>query len=107
MKRLRLFPKTFVYTLGLFLFIIVIAHILLYFLMSKMQIEFSSKESIADKITIEIREEKIVMEAAKSIAIFFYLLLCSECGLFLFLCEGDCEACGADFCRNATNDGVR
>lgn len=65
MKRLRLFPKTFIYTLGLLLFIIVIAHILLYFLAPKMQIEFSSKESAANRITIEIREEKIVMETVK------------------------------------------
>ena len=32
MKRLKIYPKTFVYTLGLLLFIVLVAHALLYFL---------------------------------------------------------------------------
>lgn len=41
MKRLKLYPKTFFYTLGLLLFIVLVAHALLYFLTPQVPLELS------------------------------------------------------------------
>ena len=35
MKRLKIFPKTFLYTLGLMLIIVLLSHALIYFLMPR------------------------------------------------------------------------
>lgn len=35
MKKLKVFPKTFLYTLGLMLIIVLLSHVLIYFLMPK------------------------------------------------------------------------
>lgn len=48
MKRLKIFPKTFLYTLALMLLITVTAHILLYVLAPKMVISFDNIGKIAD-----------------------------------------------------------
>lgn len=42
MKRLKIYPKTFFYTLGLLLFIVLVAHALLYFLTPQVPLELSS-----------------------------------------------------------------
>ena len=63
MKKLKLFPKTFFYTLTIMIFVIVTAHILIYLLAPKMGIVISTTDHIAEKITVDIREEKIVMQA--------------------------------------------
>ena len=63
MKRLKLFPKTFLYTLALMVFVIVIAHILMYLLAPKMDMVFSTADDTAEVISFSIQEEKIVMQA--------------------------------------------
>lgn len=42
MKRLKIYPKTFFYTLGLLLFIVLVAHALLYFLTPQVPLELST-----------------------------------------------------------------
>ena len=42
MKRLKLFPKIFLYTLGIMLFIIIVAHGLIYLLAPRMQFEVTA-----------------------------------------------------------------
>ena len=42
MKRLKIYPKTFFYTLGLLLFIVLMAHILLYFLTPQVPLDLSA-----------------------------------------------------------------
>lgn len=42
MKRLKIYPKTFFYTLGLLLFIVLVAHALLYFLTPQVPLELSA-----------------------------------------------------------------
>lgn len=75
MKRLKLFPKTFFYTLTIMIFVIVIAHILIYLLAPKMGMSISTTDNIAEKITVDIREEKIVMQAIQKALPFS--LICS------------------------------
>ena len=45
MKKLKLYPKTFFYTLGLLLFIVFMAHALLYFLTPQVPLELSADTS--------------------------------------------------------------
>lgn len=42
MKRLKIYPKTFFYTLGLLLFIVLVAHALLCFLTPQVPLELSA-----------------------------------------------------------------
>ena len=41
MKQMKIFPKTFLYTLGLMLFIVGIAHVLIYFLTAPVTLDIS------------------------------------------------------------------
>lgn len=75
MKRLKLFPKTFFYTLMIMIFVIVIAHILIYLLAPKMGMVITTTDNIAEEITVNIREEKIVMQAIQK-ALPFSLVYC-------------------------------
>lgn len=75
MKKLKLFPKTFFYTLTIMIFVIVIAHILIYLLAPQMGMVISTADNIAEEITVNIREEKIVMQAIQKA--FPFSLICS------------------------------
>ena len=75
MKRLKLFPKTFLYTLALMVFVIVTAHILIYLLAPQMGMVVTTADNIAEEITVSIREEKIVMQAIQKALPFS--LICS------------------------------
>lgn len=75
MKRLKLFPKTFFYTLGLMLFVVVIAHILIYLLAPHMQLELSSTQSSPDHIIVSVNESKIVIQSIQK-ALPISLLCC-------------------------------
>lgn len=69
MKRLKLFPKTFFYTLALMVFVVVIAHILIYLLAPQRAMEITMTDTAANTaelITVGIGEEKIVMQAIQS-----------------------------------------
>lgn len=73
MKKLKLFPKTFFYMLTIMIFVIVIAHILIYLLAPKMGMVISTSDNIAEKITVDIREEKIVMQAIQKALPFSFI----------------------------------
>lgn len=75
MKRLKLFPKTFFYTLTLMVFVIVIAHILIYLLVPRMGIVFTAPNDFTSEITVSIHEERIVMLAMQR-ALPFSLVCC-------------------------------
>lgn len=84
MKKLKLFPKTFFYTLTIMIFVIVTAHILIYLLAPKMGIVISTTDHIAEKITVDIREEKIVMQAiqkALPVSVLCSLVISVMCSL--------------------------
>lgn len=65
MKRLKLFPKTFFYTLALTVLVVVLAHSLIYLLMPQMITEVTTPEYGGGAVTVSIREEKIVMQALR------------------------------------------
>lgn len=50
MKRLKIYPKTFFYTLGLLLFIVLVAHALLYFLTPQVPLDLSSGPGSGDVV---------------------------------------------------------
>ena len=75
MKRLKLFPKTFFYTLALLVFVVVVAHILIYLLAPKMDIVFTTSNTAAEMFSFGIHEEKIVMQAIQK-ALPFSLVSC-------------------------------
>ncbi len=61
MKRLKLFPKIFFYTLGIMLFIVTITHGLIYLLAPRMQFALSTR----DGIYVGINQAKFVTEAVE------------------------------------------
>ena len=84
MKRLKLFPKTFLYTLTLMVFVVITAHILMYLLAPKMGMVISTTDNITDEIVVGIREEKIVIQAiqkALPFSLFFCLVISVICSL--------------------------
>ena len=69
MKRLKLFPKTFFYTLALMVFVVIIAHILIYLLAPQRAMEITMTDTAANTtelMTVGTHEEKIVMQAIQS-----------------------------------------
>ena len=75
MKRLKLFPKTFLYTLALMIFVVVIAHILIYLLAPQMGMVITTADNIEEEITVSIREDEVVMQAIQKALPFS--LICS------------------------------
>ena len=61
MKRLKLFPKIFLYTLAIMLFVVVVTHGLIYLLAPRMQLAVST----SDDVVISIRQEQFVTEAVE------------------------------------------
>lgn len=84
MKRLKLFPKTFFYTLGLMLFVVVAAHVLIYLLAPQMQLELSAADNTTERIVVSVNEAKIIMQAiqkALPLSIVCCLLISVVCSL--------------------------
>ena len=75
MKRLKLFHKTFFYTLALMVFVVVIAHILIYLFAPQMGMVITTADNIAEEITVSIREDEVVMQAIQKALPFS--LICS------------------------------
>ncbi len=63
MKNLKLFPKIFLYTLILTLFIIVFVHALIYFLAPRMQLEISADSM--DGVVLSVNHMKFITEAIR------------------------------------------
>lgn len=72
MKKLRLFPKTFLYTFSLMLAVVAAAHILICLLAPRMQFSVVSGftsgrgQPAAGNVTVEIAEKQIVMQAVRA-----------------------------------------
>ena len=80
MKRLKLFPKIFLYTLSIMLFIVVIIHGLIYLLAPRMQLALSTQ----DDVVVSIRQEQFVTEAVEKalpISLSCSLLISIVCSL--------------------------
>ncbi len=80
MKRLKLFPKIFLYTLTIMLFVVVITHGLIYLLAPRMQLAVSTP----DDIVISIRQKQFVTEAVEKalpISLSCSLLISVVCSL--------------------------
>ena len=61
MKHLKLFPKIFLYTMSIMLFVVVVTHGLIYLLAPRMQLAVSTP----DDVVISIRQEQFVTEAVE------------------------------------------
>ena len=61
MKRLKLFPKIFLYTMCIMLFVVVVTHGLIYLLAPRMQLAVSTP----DDVVISIKQEQFVTEAVE------------------------------------------
>ncbi|MNW44400.1 Signal-transduction histidine kinase senX3 [compost metagenome] len=87
MKQLRIFPKTFLYTLALMLLITVIAHVLLYILAPKMVISFDGTGKIANDdvyITAVVDQTWLVTQTiarALPISLAFCVIVSVVCSL--------------------------
>ncbi len=82
MKNLKLFPKTFLYTLILTLFIIVFIHALIYFLAPRMQLEISADSM--DGVVLSVNHMKFITEAIRKalpISLVCSLLISVVCSL--------------------------
>ena len=80
MKRLKLFPKIFLYTLAIMLFVVVVTHGLIYLLAPRMQLAVSTP----DDVVISIRQEQFVTEAVEKalpITLSCSLLISIVCSL--------------------------
>ncbi len=80
MKRLKLFPKIFLYTLTIMLFVVVVTHGLIYLLAPRMQLAVSTQ----DDIVVSIRQEQFVTEAVEKalpISLSCSLLISIVCSL--------------------------
>ncbi len=89
MKRLKLFPKTFLYTLAIMVFVVVIAHILIYRLAPQNAISITLTDPVAntvETIAVGTGEERVVMRAIQSALPFSLIcsLLISVICSFLF-----------------------
>ena len=82
MKRLKLFPKIFLYTLCIMFFVVVITHGLIYLLAPQMQLSLSTQ----DDYVVSINQAKFVTEAvtkALPISLSCSLLISVVCSLLL------------------------
>ena len=80
MKRLKLFPKIFLYTMSIMLFVVVVTHGLIYLLAPRMQLAVSTP----DDVVISIRQEQFVTEAVEKalpISLSCSLLISIVCSL--------------------------
>jgi len=80
MKRLKLFPKIFLYTMSIMLFVVVVTHGLIYLLAPQMQLALSTQ----DDVVVSIRQEQFVTEAVEKalpISLSCSLLISVVCSL--------------------------
>ncbi len=64
MKRLRLFPKIFLYTLGIMFLVVLITHGLIYQLAPRMQLRLTSKMQAEEDVLVAINQSEFVTEGA-------------------------------------------
>ena len=80
MKRLKLFPKIFLYTMSIMLLVVVVTHGLIYLLAPQMQLALSTQ----DDVVVSIRQEQFVTEAVEKalpISLSCSLLISVVCSL--------------------------
>ena len=80
MKRLKFFPKIFLYTMSIMLFVVVVTHGLIYLLAPQMQLALSTQ----DDVVVSIRQEQFVTEAVEKalpISLSCSLLISVVCSL--------------------------
>ena len=80
MKRLKLFPKIFLYTMSIMLLVVVVTHGLIYLLAPRMQLAVRTQEDVV----VSIRQEQFVTEAVEKalpISLSCSLLISVVCSL--------------------------
>ena len=80
MRRLKLFPKIFPYTMSIMLFVVVVTHGLIYLLAPRLQLAVSTQEDVV----VSIRQEQFVTEAVEKalpISLSCSLLISVVCSL--------------------------
>ncbi|MDE7324725.1 MAG: HAMP domain-containing histidine kinase [Lachnospiraceae bacterium] len=65
MKHLKLFPKIFLYTLFILIFIVIMTHGLIYLLAPQMHYEFGGSKNITNNVVVSINQAKFVAEAVQ------------------------------------------
>ena len=83
MKKMKIFPKTFLYTLGLMLFIIFVAHVLLYLFVPKVMIDVSitphEELSLSTAFNVELYVKQTILKALpfSSVCCIIISVICS------------------------------
>ncbi len=86
MKRLKLFPKIFLYTLGIMSFIVIVSHGLLYLLAPRMEFVLTSTEQVTEKLSVSVNAESFVTKAvtkALPISLTCSLVISALCSFLL------------------------
>lgn len=84
MKRLKLFPKTFLYSMGLMLLVILIAHLLLYLLTPQMVLDFRPVAENGVLVDASVNTTSFVVQAIRKalpISLSLCILLAIGCSL--------------------------
>ena len=67
MKRLKLFPKIFLYTMSIMLFVVVVTHGLIYLSAPRMHIEVTTSDTVPETISANIDYVNIIAGAVRSV----------------------------------------
>ena len=86
MRRLKLFAKFFLYTLGVMLLIVLLTHGLIYLLLPRMQLEVGTKQDAGQAIVFSVNQARLVAQAvqrALPVTLTCSLLSAAVCSLLL------------------------
>lgn len=86
MKHLKLFPKIFLYTLGIMTFIVIVSHGLIYLLAPRMEFVLTSTEQVSEKVLVSVNEASFVTKAvtrALPVSLTCSLLISALCSFLL------------------------
>ncbi len=86
MKRLKLFPKIFLYTLGIMSFIVIVSHGLLYLLAPRMEFVRTSTEQLSEKVLVSVSEAIFVTNAVRKalpVSLTCSLIISTLCSFLL------------------------
>lgn len=88
MKKIKIFPKTFLYTLGVMIFIVVAAHLLLYLLAPRLAFDFASSDRVENSnilLSGSIDSFQLVAQSIKKalpVSLFCCMILSAVCSYF-------------------------
>lgn len=86
MKKLKLFPKFFLYTLAIMLFVVVVTHVLIYLLLPRIQFELIATQQSEGNVVVSMNQTKLMAQAVEKtlpITLSGSLLISVLCSLLL------------------------